>query len=73
MPVEHLLPNNTSGTAGHYEETSEDSLVLLNARATDQAVSGQGEAQRSSLHLCSALVTMTIKRTPHSSRTPRLP
>lgn len=33
MSTEHLLPNNTPGTAGHYEKTSGDSrhsLVLLN-------------------------------------------
>lgn len=58
MSIEHLLPNNTSGTAGHYEETSGDSphsLVLLNKqplkvplgniRATYQATNGQGRTQ----------------------------
>lgn len=36
MSIEHLLPNDTSGTAGHYEKISGDSRPYLGA--TEQAI-----------------------------------
>jgi hypothetical protein len=36
MSIQHLLPNSTSGTAGHYENTSGDSWLYVGA--TEQTI-----------------------------------